>query len=87
MNLKEIWNHLWESLFPTTAKGFSIKNIMSAVTHTCLMVITFKYTDANNLFSILTLWIGFILTLMGLRTYEKKQDINEPTNTDAPKTN
>lgn len=78
MNLKSIWNNLWDSLYPTTAKGFSIKNIMASVTHISLLVLTFKWTDTNNLLMVLTLWIGFVLTLMGLRTYEKKQEINEP---------
>jgi len=78
MKLKEIWTRLWESLYPTTAKGFSIKNIMASVTHISLLVLTFKWTDTNNLLMVLTLWIGFITLLMGLRTYEKKQEINEP---------
>lgn len=75
MTIKEIYNNLWATLYPSSSTGFSIKNVMGSVTHISLLVLTFKHTDTTNLIMVLTLWIGFILTLMGLRTYEKKQDV------------
>ena len=75
MKIKEIWSNFWAALFPSSSVGFSIKNIMAAITHTSLMILTFKNTNSNNLIMVLGLWIGFILTIMGLRTYEKKNDI------------
>lgn len=75
MSIKEIYNNLWATLYPSSSTGFSIKNVMASVTHISLLVLTFKHTDNSNLLMVLTLWIGFILSLMGLRTYEKKQDV------------
>lgn len=75
MKIKEIWQHLWESLFPSTDKGFSIKNIMAGVTHISLLVLTFMNTDKENFFMILGSWQVFILTLIGVRAWEKNKGI------------
>lgn len=75
MNLKAIWQHLWEALFPSTDKGFSIKNIMAAVTHISLIFLTFKHTDSNNIIVVLGMWQTFLLTLVGVRAWEKSKGI------------
>lgn len=77
MNIKEIWKNLWECLYPTTSKGFSIKNVMAAIATISLISLTFRYTDTTNLVAVLVTWLAFISTLMGLRTYEKKSELNE----------
>ena len=75
MNIKAIWQHLWEALFPTTEKGFSIKNIMAAVTHISLIVLTFKHTDNSNVVLIMGAWQSFILILIGVRAWEKNKGV------------
>lgn len=75
MTLKEIWNNGWKCLMPKSSDGFSLKNIMASATHISLLFLTFKHTDMSNLIVVIGLWQGYILILMGLRTYEKKSDI------------
>lgn len=78
MTIKEIWNHAWQALNPKDTEGFSIKKVIAALFSIHAVVMTWIYVDDANFVAVLSLWLAFILSVLGIRYAEKKANIQAP---------
>ena len=70
MQFKTIFKNLLGS-FDNSKGGYSARKLSAFAAVVTAIFITHKFTDANNLVTVLTIWLAFGLLCMGIVTAEQ----------------
>ncbi len=63
--------------FTAKEEGFSVKKMLAVVAVITLLVLTGVYTDQSNWQSTLTIWLGFVTSILAVGAVEKKIASND----------
>lgn len=59
-------------MLEATAGGWSIKKVLAIIFGINMAVITWFYTDHDNIVSVLYVWLGFVAVLLGISYADKR---------------
>ncbi len=70
-DISGIWAKSWKTL-DNTNDGFAIKKAIVALFSITTVILVFKFTDYANFLTVLSILLGFITSMLIVRTIEKK---------------
>ena len=76
--LKTCWTKCWEGLSGNN-EGYSIKKMIAALFSTTVVILLFIYTNKENFLTVLPILLGFISTMIVVRTIEKNNILKNTT--------
>lgn len=66
-----VWAKAWKTL-DNTSDGFAIKKAIAALFSAVVCVLILRFTDYGNFLTVLPILLGFIMSLLAIRTIEKR---------------